>query len=35
LQGGGGVLEGGVVERGEETHEDSVTQSAGGASFQL
>ena len=30
LQGCGGVLEGGVVERGEETHGGSVAQSAGG-----
>ena len=35
LQGGGDILQGGVVEGREETHGGSVTQSAGGASFQL
>jgi hypothetical protein len=34
LQGCGGVLEGGVVERGEETHGGSVAQSAGGGRYQ-
>jgi len=35
LQGRRGVLEGGVVERGEETHGSSLAQLAWGASFQL